>query len=399
LRIAQVAPLYESVPPKGYGGTERVVSYLTEELVHQGHEVTLFASGDSETSADLVAACPRSLRTDPGCRDYLAYHILLLEQVFEQATRFDILHFHCDYLHFPFSWRSRYAHVTTLHGRLDLPELQPVYRRFPGVPLISISDAQRAPLPFVNWQATVYHGLPPDLHTSCDKPGKYLAFLGRVSPEKGVDRAIHIAQRLGMPLKIAAKVDANDRDYYEAEIRPLLRAAGPLVEFVGEVGRQDKNEFLAHAYALLFPIDWPEPFGLVMIEALACGTPVIAFRNGSVPEIMDDGVTGFVVQDVDEAVRAVGRVANLSRRRCRQVFEQRFSAARMAQDYLAVYEQILADRRSRPPVRRRPPSLVPAPAGRNGVVPFRARDHDGQAEGQTTTAATGTGASVVSRLT
>jgi glycosyltransferase involved in cell wall biosynthesis len=396
LRIAQVAPLYESVPPKGYGGTERVVSYLTEELVRQGHEVTLFASGDSETSAELVAACPRSLRLDPGCRDQMAYHLLMLEQVFEQAARFDLLHFHCDYLHFPFSSRSGYAHLTTLHGRLDLPELQPLYRRFATMPLVSISDAQRAPLPWVNWQATVYHGLPPDLHTLGDKPGEYLAFLGRISPEKGVDRAIRIAQRVGMPLRIAAKVDANDRDYYQAEIRPLLRDAGSLVEFLGEVGGQDKNAFLANAFALLFPIDWPEPFGLVMIEAIACGTPIIAYRNGSVPEVMDDGVTGFVVENLDEAVRAVERVRGLSRRRCRHVFEQRFTTARMTRDYLMVYEQLLAGRRSRVPLRRRSSSLVPTPVRHHGVMPFPVPEHARQGEGQATTAATATGPNVVS---
>jgi glycosyltransferase involved in cell wall biosynthesis len=394
LRIAQVAPLYESVPPKGYGGTERVVSYLTEELVRQGHEVTLFASGDSETSAELVAACPRSLRLDPGCRDQLVYHVVMLEQVFAQAARFDLLHFHCDYLHFPFSWRARYAHVTTLHGRLDLPELQPMYRRFPGMPLVSISDAQRAPLPEASWQATVYHGLPPDLHTLRDQPGKYLAFLGRVSPEKRVDRAIAIAQRVGMPLKIAAKVDAADRDYYHAEIRPLLRAAGSLVEFVGEVGGRDKNDFLANAHALLFPIDWPEPFGLVMIEALACGTPVIAFRHGSVPEVLDDGITGFVVQDLDGAVRAVERAAALSRRRCRKVFEERFIATRMTQDYLAVYEHLLAEQRSRPWKRRQSRGVAPAAARNNGLVPFRLPDRAGLGEGAATTAAAATGISV-----
>jgi glycosyltransferase involved in cell wall biosynthesis len=396
LRIAQIAPLYENVPPTGYGGTERVVSYLTEELVRHGHEVTLFASGDSETSAELVAACPRSLRLDPGCRDQLAYHLLMLERVFEQASRFDILHFHCDYLHFPFSSRAGYAHVTTLHGRLDLPELQPLYRRFPTMPLVSISDAQRVPLAWANWQATVYHGLPPDLHTLRDQPGEYLAFLGRISPEKGVDRAIHIAQRVGMPLKIAAKVDANDRDYYQAEIRPLLRDAGSLVEFVGEVGGRDKDEFLANAFALLFPIDWPEPFGLVMIEAMACGTPVIAHRLGSVQEVMGEGVTGFVVDNLDEAVRAVGRVSGLSRRRCRQVFEQRFIAARMTQDYLTVYEQILAGRHSRAPLRRRSRSLVPTPAGQHGVGPFPVLDHAGQGEAQGAATVNAAGPNVVS---
>jgi glycosyltransferase involved in cell wall biosynthesis len=344
VRIAQVAPLYESVPPKLYGGTERVVSWLTEELVRQGHEVTLFASGDSETSAELVAVCPRALRLG-GCADALAPHFLLLEEVFRHAHRFDVIHFHCDYLHFPFSRRHRWAHVTTLHGRLDLPELVPIYREYPRMPVVSISDAQRAPLPWLHWQGTIHHGLPSQRHTFRAEPDDYLAFLGRISPEKRVDRAIEIAVRLGLPLKIAAKVDRADRDYYEAEIAPLLKRSGPLVEYIGEVGGSEKDEFLGRARALLFPIDWPEPFGLVMIEAMACGTPVIAFRCGSVPEVIDDGVTGFVVESVDEAVRAVERVDRLSRRRCREVFEQRFTAERMARDYVAVYAGLAEARR------------------------------------------------------
>jgi glycosyltransferase involved in cell wall biosynthesis len=340
LKIAQVAPLYESVPPQCYGGTERVVSYLTEELVRQGHDVTLFASGDSVTGARLVAACPRSLRLDESCRDQLAHHIMMLEQVFQRAEEFDLIHFHCDYLHFPLSRRHGVPHVTTLHGRLDLPDLQPVYRLFADQPVISISDSQRGPLPGADWQGTVYHGLPPELHTFRERPGEYLAFLGRVSPEKRVDRAIEIARRAGLPLRIAAKVDPADRKYYEEEIRPLIEAAGPSVEFLGEVGGKAKDEFLGNAHALLFPIDWPEPFGLVMIEAMACGTPVIAYRHGSVPEVMDDGVTGFVVTDVEQAVEAVGRVGGLSRRRCREVFERRFSAERMARDYLEIYRTL-----------------------------------------------------------
>jgi glycosyltransferase involved in cell wall biosynthesis len=307
LNIAQVAPLYESVPPKAYGGTERVVSYLTEELVRQGHDVTLFASGDSQTRAKLVAPCPRALRLDASGMDHLAMHLLLLEEVFRDPGRFDVIHFHCDYLHFPFSRRQKCAHVTTLHGRLDIPGLGPLYREYAGVPVVSISDAQRRPLPWLNWQATVYHGLPRDLHAFREGPGEYLAFLGRISPEKRPDRAIAVARRLGLPLKIAAKVDRADRDYYEGKIAPLIRAAAPLVEYVGEVGGPAKDEFLGQAAALLFPIAWPEPFGLVMIEALACGTPVIAFRRGSVPEVMEDGVTGFVVDDVEAAVRAASR--------------------------------------------------------------------------------------------
>jgi glycosyltransferase involved in cell wall biosynthesis len=379
LRIAQVAPLYESVPPKYYGGTERVVSYLTEELVRQGHDVTLFASGDSVTRAKLVSPCPRALRLDEECVDQLAPHVLMLEQVFRDPGRFDILHFHCDYLHYPLSRRQNCPHVTTLHGRLDLPELPALYREYAGVPVVSISDAQRAPLPWCNWRATVYHGLPEDLHTFRERPGDYLAFLGRISPEKGVDQAIAIAQRTGMKLKIAAKVAQPDRTYFQSEIRPLFQQASSLVEFVGEIGGKDKDEFLGNAYALLFPINWPEPFGLVMIEALACGTPVVAYRRGSVPEVLEDGVTGFVVENLDEAAGAVGRVATLSRQRCRQVFEQRFSAARMARDYLKVYRRLLAETRQgdketrrqgdkkREP-RARPPSLpVPLPPRLSGT--------------------------------
>jgi glycosyltransferase involved in cell wall biosynthesis len=341
LKIAQVAPLYESVPPTCYGGTERVVSYLTEELVRRGHDVTLFASGDSVTRARLVAGCPRSLRLNRDCVDQLAHHVVMLEQVMQRAGEFDVIHFHCDYMHFPLSRRCPTPHVTTLHGRLDIPDLQPLYRTFADQPVISISDAQRGPLAFANWQGTVYHGLSLDLHTFREEPGDYLAFLGRISPEKRVDRAIAIAQAVGLPLKIAAKVDAADRVYYENEIRPLLDRAGPQVEFLGEVGGPEKDEFLGRARALLFPIDWPEPFGLVMIEAMACGTPVIAWRRGSVPEVMDDGVTGFIVESVEDAVRAVGRVGELSRLRCRKVFEERFSAPRMARDYLTLYGRLL----------------------------------------------------------
>ena len=339
MRIAQVAPLYEAVPPKYYGGTERVVSYLTEELVRQGHEVTLFASGDSVTAAELVPIYPQALRLDKACVDKLAPHFVMLEKVFRAAHRFDVVHFHIDYLHFPFSAHSGIAHLTTLHGRLDLPELPALYDAFSAVPVVSISDAQRGPLPQANWQATVHHGLPPDPGAFREGAGDYLAFLGRISPEKRVDRAIEIARRAGMRLKVAAKVDAADAEYFRTTIEPLFR--DPLVDFVGEIGEREKPDFLGGARALLFPIDWPEPFGLVMIEALRCGTPVVAWDRGSVPEVIDDGMTGFVVDDLDDAVRAVRRCVGLDRRRVRQVFDKRFSAARMADDYLAVYERLI----------------------------------------------------------
>jgi len=339
MKIAQVAPLYESVPPKLYGGTERVVSYLTEELVRQGHQVTLFASGDSVTQARLVEACPRSLRLDQECVDQLAHHIVLLEQVFQQASAFDLIHFHIDYLHFPLSVRQHIPTVTTLHGRLDLPDLVPLYQMFPSMPMVSISDAQRAPLPRVNWLGTVYHGLPEDLYTFRETPGTYLAFLGRIAPEKGVEQAIAITQWAGIPLKIAAKVDRADREYFREVVRPLLKH--PLVEYVGELGEVEKDAFLGGAYALLFPIDWPEPFGLVMIEAMACGTPVVAYPRGSVPEVLEDGVTGWIVEDIEEAVQAVERVPASRRAHCRQVFEERFSASRMARDYLRIYKELL----------------------------------------------------------
>ncbi len=336
MRIAQVAPLHESVPPKLYGGTERVVSYLTEELVRQGHDVTLFASGDSATRAHLVPSAPRSLRLDTTCRDRMVYHVLMLEEVFRRSSTFDFVHFHVDYLHFPLSRRLRPPHVTTLHGRLDLPDLVPLYQEYREMPVISISDAQRHPLPWLNWQGTVHHGLPNDLYTFQEKPGSYLAFLGRISPEKRVDRAIQIAKRLGMPIKIAAKIDEVDREYFAEIVLPLLR--DPLVELVGEIGEGEKNEFLGNAYALLFPIDWPEPFGLVMIEALACGTPIVAYRNGSVPEVLVEGETGFICTGLEGAVRAAKRIPSLSRKRCREVFETRFTAERMAEDYLALFE-------------------------------------------------------------
>jgi glycosyltransferase involved in cell wall biosynthesis len=346
MRIAQVAPLYESVPPKYYGGTERVVSYLTEELVHQGHEVTLFASGDSVTRARLIAACRRSLRLDKHCVDRLAHQILMLEHVLQRADEFDIIHFHVDYLHFPLSRRQPITHVTTLHGRLDIPDLVPLYQEFRDMPVISISNGQREPLAWANWQATVYHGVPADMYRFRAESGGYLAFLGRISPEKRADRAIEIAKRVQIPLKVAAKVDRVDKEYFESVVEPLLRH--PLVEFVGEIGDGEKDEFLGNAYALLFPIDWPEPFGLVMIEAMACGTPVIAYRGGAVSEVMEQGHTGFIVKGLEDAVEAVLRVGELSRKRCREVFEQRFTATRMAHDYVQVYKRLINSQRNQP---------------------------------------------------
>ena len=340
MRIAQVAPLYESVPPKHYGGTERVVSYLTEELVRQGHEVTLFASGDSVTKARLVPTCRRSLRLDERCQNQMAHHCVMLEHVFRRAAEFDIIHFHVDYLHFPLSRRELVTQVSTLHGRLDIPDLVPLYQEFHDMPVISISNAQREPLPWANWQATVYHGLPADMYRFRAEPGNYVAFLGRISPEKRVDRAIEIARHVGMPLKIAAKVDPVDKDYFESVIAPLLRNS--LVEFVGEIGDVEKDDFLGNAHALLFPIDWPEPFGLVMIEAMACGTPVVAYRAGAVPEVIEHGHTGFVVEDLSTAVKAVRRVPQLSRQRCREVFQKRFTATRMARDYVHMYERLIS---------------------------------------------------------
>jgi len=339
LRIAQVAPLYESVPPKCYGGTERVVSYLTEELVRLGHNVTLFASGDSVTNAKLIAPCERSLRLDPDCLDQLAHHVTMIEQVFKLASEFDIIHFHIDYLHFPVSSRMGIPNVTTLHGRLDIPDLAGIYKEFPQMGVVSISDSQRRPLPSLNWKRTVYHGLPPNLYNFHDQPGDYLAFLGRISPEKGIDQAIEISRRTGITLKVAAKVDAADRAYFEETVEPLL--GSDLVEFIGEIGEGKKDDFLGNARALIFPINWPEPFGLVMIEAMGCGTPVVAYRRGSVPEVIDDGVTGFICDNIDEAVSAVNRVSALNRKHCRQTFEERFNVTRMAMDYVGLYKEIL----------------------------------------------------------
>ena len=358
MRIAQVAPLYETVPPQRYGGTERVVSYLTEELVSEGHEVTLFASGDSTTSAKLVPACPRALWRDPDCRDPLPHHVRLMELVFADVSRFDVIHFHCDFLHFPLLRRHPCPSVTTLHGRLDASDLSSLFTEYMDVPLVSISDDQRRAVRWANWQATVHHGLPPALHTFRERQGQYLAFLGRLSPEKRVDRAIEIARRVGMPLKIAAKIYPEEREYYRTTVEPLLQQSRSFVEFVGEVGGSAKDEFLGNAHALLFPIEWQEPFGLVMIEAMACGTPIVAFRSGSVPEVMKDGVTGFVVSDLDEAVAAVGRVAGLSRRAVRQVFEERYQVSNMAKAYTAIYRRMVA----RAPVREHLYAQRPKPA-------------------------------------
>ena len=338
MRIAQVAPLTEAVPPRLYGGTERVVHWLTEELVALGNDVTLFASGDSHTSAKLEATWPKALRLDGAVKDPNALHMVMLETVRQKCDdeQFDLLHFHLDY--YPFSLFSRQPtpFVTTLHGRLDLPEHQPVFTAFSSVPVISISDSQRRPVPQANWIRTIHHGLPENLLTPrAIRPG-YLAVLGRIAPEKGVDRAIRIALQCGIPLKIAAKVDRGDQEYFDEVIRPMIDG-NPLIEFIGEIGDAEKSEFLSGALALLVPIDWPEPFGLVMIEAMACGAPVIAYNRGSVAEIIEDGVTGFVVENETEAVAAVDRLSVLSRSAVRRQFEARFTARRMALDYLAVY--------------------------------------------------------------
>lgn len=337
MKIAQIAPLAESVPPRFYGGTERIVSYLTEELVRQGHEVTLFASGDSRTQAELVPITDIALRLDPKVMDTIPYHMMMLEQVRQRADEFDALHFHIDLLHLPMVQDFMNRTVTTLHGRLDLPDLPPFYRTFPKHSLVSISDHQRLPMPPVNWGGTIYHGLPADLLAPRLAEGEgYLAFLGRISPEKRPDRAIRIAARSGMKLKIAAKIDAVDRAYWERDIAPLVDRY-PNVEFVGEINEQQKADFLGQASALLFPIDWPEPFGLVMIEAMACATPVIAFRCGSVPEVIEHGVSGFIVESEDEALSAIAALPDLDRARVRGAFDARFTARRMAEDYVALY--------------------------------------------------------------
>jgi glycosyltransferase involved in cell wall biosynthesis len=341
VRIAQVAPLHEAVPPRFYGGTERVVSYLTENLVQLGHDVTLFASGDSKTCARLVPICEQALRLDPDCHNRVPYEVLALEAVIREADDFDIVHFHEACLHLPWTRRMRCATVTTMHGRLDLRDLMPLYREYADVPLVSISDAQREPMPWANWRSTVYHGLPDELYRFHPEPGEYLAFLGRICPEKRVDRAIAIARRAGLELKIAAKVDPADEEYFETEIRHLLD--DPLVDFIGEIGDGEKEAFLGGATALLMPIDWPEPFGLVVIEAMACGTPVIAFPFGSMPELIEPGVNGALVDSVDQAVAAVEALAALDRRLCRRSFEQRFIAPLMAKNYVRVYEELVEE--------------------------------------------------------
>ncbi len=340
MKIAQIAPLIESVPPRFYGGTERVVSYLTEELVLLGHDVTLFASGDSMTSARLINCATTALRLNPNVRDPIPYYMLMLDRVRECAEDFDILHFHIDQFHFPLFRPLAGRTLTTLHGRQDLPDLRPLYFGFNEMPLVSISDGQRAPIPNANFVATVYHGLPLALHRPTFKPrGGYLAFLGRISPEKGVDRAIKVAQTLGIPLKIAAKVDRVDEAYFREQIAPLLK--GPGVQFIGEINEQEKTDFLGEALALMFLIDWPEPFGLSMIEAMACGTPVLALRRGSVDEVVEDGLTGHTVDSIEEATFMLPRVIALDRRAVRRRFEERFTATRMAKDYVRVYDSLL----------------------------------------------------------
>jgi len=338
MRIAQIGPLTEAIPPKLYGGTERVISWLTEELVAMGQDVTLFASGDSRTSAKLESVWPRALRLDGTVRDANALHMAMLEQVYRRAGEFDVLHFHLDY--YPFSLFSRQdtPFVTTLHGRLDLPEHQVVFKSFPRAPLISISNDQRKPIADAPWISTIYHGLPQGLLMPQPMRPEYLAFMGRIAPEKAVDQAIEIAGQCGLPLKIAAKVDPVDRNYFEEKIEPLLSCRG--VEFIGEIGDDEKSAFLSGAVALLVPMAWNEPFGLVMIEAMACGTPVIAYNRGSVPEIVENGSTGFVIEDVADGVAAVDRVPTLSRKHIRRRFEERFTSRRMAQDYLAVYHSL-----------------------------------------------------------
>ncbi len=347
MRIAQIAPLTEAVPPRLYGGTERVVSYITEELVRLGHDVTLFASGDSVSSARLEAGWPSALRFNSALRDFQAPHTLMLESVYDQADAFDVLHFHMDYWPFALFSRQRTPFVTTLHGRLDLPELVPIFDRFRKVPVVSISDSQRRPQPQANFVRTVYHGLPPGLLTPRPVKPAYLAFLGRIAPEKSPDRAIRIARRAGIPLKMAAKIDRVDETYYRERIRPMID--GRHVELIGEIGDADKPDFLSGAVALLTPIDWPEPFGLVMIEAMACGTPVIAFNRGSVPEVVDHGMTGYIVQDEPGAVAAVPLAAGLSRTAIRRCFEQRFTARRMAEEYVELYAALATER---PPLLR-----------------------------------------------
>ncbi len=341
MKIAQIAPLMESVPPRLYGGTERVVSYLTEELVRQGHDVTLFASGDSITAAELVSCAPQALRLDSRVRDHIPYHMIMLDRVRQRMKEFDILHFHIDQFQYPLFRTHAERTVTTLHGRQDMPDLKPLYSYFGDMPLVSISNHQRTPVPNANFVNTIYHGMPLDLlQPNFDPRGGYIAFLGRISSEKRPDCAIDIARKLGIPLRIAAKVDKVDAEYFREVIEPLLD--GPGVEYIGEINDREKSAFLGEALALLCPIDWPEPFGLVMIEAMACGTPVLAFRRGSVPEVVDDGITGRIVDNAEETVHALADVISLDRRAVRRRFEERFSVTRMAKDYVRLYRKIIA---------------------------------------------------------
>lgn len=340
MKIAQLSPLWESVPPQLYGGTERIVSYLTEELVRQGHEVTLFASGDSTTASQLSSCCSKALRLhDNGLVNRDAPLILMLERALGAASgQYDVVHSHLDFLSFPMSRRAHAPVVTTLHGRLDLPELVPIFEEYAEMPVVSISDAQRTPLPGANWSGTVYHGIPKNLYSYHSGSGSYLAFLGRISPEKCPDHAIEIAKRAGMPLRIAAKVDPADRDYFNNKIERLLEH--PLIEYVGEITDAEKNDFLGDAAALVCPYDWPEPFGLVLIEAMACGTPVLAYRRGSIPEIIEHGVTGYVCDNLNEIVQSVSALPLIDRQNCREVFERRFTVERMVRDYLNLYERV-----------------------------------------------------------
>src|SRR6202046_417173 len=344
MKIAQVAPLIESVPPRLYGGTERIVSYLTEELVRLGHDVTLFASADSITSADLVPCCTRALRLDPSVKDTVPHFMMMIDKVRERAEEFEIIHFHIDFFHFPLFHSLAAQTLTTLHGRQDLADLKPFYARFGEMPLVSISHDQRKSLPHANFVSTIHHGIPPDLHRPSFEQGRYLAFLGRISPEKRPDRAIRIARAAGIPLKIAAKVDKVDEEYFRNEILPLID--GPGVEFIGEINEREKARFLGEAAALLFPVDWPVPFGLVMTEAMACGTPVLAFRCGSIPEIIEDGVTGKIVDSEQEAVTALSEILSYDRSAVRRRFDERFTATRMAEDYVSTYRQLLSTRAS-----------------------------------------------------
>lgn len=339
MRIAQVAPLTESVPPKAYGGTERIVCYLTDQLVAMGHEVTLFASGDSVTKAKLIAPTPKALRHNQNIIDPIAHVFYMLEMVQQLKDHFDVIHYHVDYFHFPFSRRNGVTHCTTMHGRLDIDDLSVLFKEFSEIPLVSISNSQRIPLPFSNFVKTIYHGIPADLLKFQKEKGKYLAFIGRISPEKRLDRAIQIAQQARLPLKIAAKVDKADLAYYEEQIKPYME--NPLLEYLGEINDLQKNDFLGHAAALLFPIDWPEPFGLVMIEAMACGTPVIAFNRGSVPEVVDEGETGFIVESVEEAVEKIKLLDSFDRVLCRKIFDERFTDRRMANEYVELYKSLI----------------------------------------------------------